>query len=143
MLRLQTVAIVLMAASAAGAAEPEKARRTSPAFTLGLVQRELRVGLSQAEVVETLGSPNLLTRDAQGRQAWVYDKVSSEYESTGHSFGLAGVGSGAGASVGGILGLTAGARSEKARSSQRTLTVVVRFSEAGLVETFSWRDSRF
>ncbi|HXY41056.1 MAG TPA: hypothetical protein VEQ10_15395 [Vicinamibacteria bacterium] len=143
MFRVPTVAIVLVTASVAGAGEAGKARPASSAFTLGLVQRELRAGLSQTEVVEKLGSPNLLTRDGHGREAWVYDKVSSEFESSGHHLGVAGVGSGAGASVGGILGLSAGRHAEKESSSQRTLTVVVRFSEAGLVETFSWRDSRF
>ncbi|HVO09217.1 MAG TPA: hypothetical protein VMX54_00575 [Vicinamibacteria bacterium] len=143
MFRVQTVAIVLVTASLAGAGEAGKARSAPSAFTLGLVQRELQAGLSQAEVVERLGSPNLLTRDAHGREAWVYDKVASEFESSGRHLGVAGMGTGAGASVGGILGVAAERHSEKARVTQRTLTVVVRFNEAGLVEKFSWRDSRF
>jgi outer membrane protein assembly factor BamE (lipoprotein component of BamABCDE complex) len=140
------VAVVLLAAGAvaAGAEDREKAATgTSSAFTLGLVQKELRTGLSQAEVVERLGSPNILTRDAGGREAWVYDRVSSDVELSGTSLGLGGLGSAAGSSVAGLLGLTAGRRSERARSSQRTLTVVVRFSAEGAVESFSWHHSRF
>jgi hypothetical protein len=146
MIRTVGVAVVLLAAGAvaAGAEDREKAATgASWAFTLGLVQKELRTGLSQAEVVERLGSPNILTRDAGGLEAWVYDRVSSDVEVSGGSVGLGGVGSAAGSSVAGILGITAGKRSERARSSQRTLTVVVRFSAAGTVESFSWHHSRF
>jgi hypothetical protein len=50
---------------------------------------------------------------------------------------------GAGGAVLGLFGINASKRSDKARSSQRTLTVVVRFSAAGAVETFTWHDSRF
>jgi hypothetical protein len=135
---------VLAAAVPAAAAEQDRAGANCPReFTLGLVQKELRRGLSQTDVAERLGSPNIVTRASDGSEAWVYDKVSSEVEASGSSIGLGGLGSGTGASFGGILGITAGRRSEKARSSQRTLTVVVRFSTAGTVESFSWHDSRF
>ena len=124
------------------AAEREKAEAPR-AFTLGLVQKALRPGLSQAEVAERLGSPSIVTRETDGREAWVYDKVSSERESSRESLGVGGAASGAGGSFWGLLGLTAGKRSEKAKSSQRTLTVVIRFSAAGAVERFTWHDSRF
>lgn len=112
-------------------------------FTLGLVQRELRQGLSQADVAERLGSPNIVTREAAGRETWVYDKVASEVEVSGSHVGLGGLGSAAGSTVGGILGVSVGKRSEKMRSTQKTLTVVVRFTDAGTVESFSWHNSRF
>ena len=146
MFRTAVVALVAVALGVVSseAGEREKAQAApGAAFTLGVVQKALRPGLSQADVVERLGSPNIVTRETDGREAWVYDKVSSEVEASGSSIGLGGLGSGAGASFGGILGITAGKRSEKARSSQRTLTVVVRFSTAGAVESFSWHDSRF
>jgi hypothetical protein len=146
MVRATGVAVVLLAAgvAAAGAEDRGKVPGSSPsAFTLGLVQRELRAGLSQADVAERLGSPNILTRDAGGREAWVYDRVSSDVLLSSTSAGLGGLGSAAGSSVAGLLGLTAGRRSERARSSQRTLTVVVRFSAEGAVESFSWHHSRF
>jgi len=99
--------------------------------------------MSQVDVAERLGSPNIVTRDAGGREAWVYDKVSSEVEASTSGIGLGGLGSGSGDHVGGVLGIAAGKRSGRVRSSQRTLTVVVRFSAAGAVETFSWHSSRF
>ena len=144
----RSVVVVLVATlsgvATTGAGEREKARTDPPAaFTLGVVQRALRPGLSQADVAERLGSPSIVTRDADGREAWVYDKVSSEVETSSGSVGLGGVGSGAGGSFWGLLGIGAGKRSEKAKSSRKTLTVVIRFSAAGAVETFTWHDSRF
>jgi hypothetical protein len=112
-------------------------------FTLGVVQKELRTGLSQADVAERLGSPNIVTREPDGREAWVYDKVSSEVEASSGSVGVGGVGAGAGGSLAGVLGLAAGKRSGKVKSSQKTLTVVIRFSAAGTVEGFTWHASRF
>lgn len=128
----------------AAAGEREKAKAgPGAAFTLGVVQKALRPGLSQADVAERLGSPNIVARETDGREAWVYDKVSSEIETSRESVGIGGLGSGAGGTVWGALGIGAGKRSEKAKSSQRTLTVVIRFSAAGVVETFTWHDSRF
>jgi hypothetical protein len=148
MIRTVVVALVAGAVGAApvgaSAGEGTKAKEAPPsAFTLGLVQKGLRPGLTQADVAERLGAPNILTRDAEGHEAWVYDKVSSEVEASSGGVGVGGLGSGVGSSLWGLLGVGAGKRSDKARSSQRTLTVVVRFSAAGTVETFTWHNSRF
>jgi len=125
-----------------GASDRQQGLAERP-FTLGVVQKGLRPGLSQADVAERLGSPNIVTRDAEGREAWVYDKVSSALEASRRGIGVGGVGSGTAGSFWGLLGIGGGASSEKTRSSQRTLTVVVRFTAEGAVETFSWHLSRF
>jgi hypothetical protein len=140
---LAAVAVGLVPAAAEAGNRAKAKEAPSSAFTLGAVQKELRPGRSQAEVAERLGAPNILTRDADGREAWVYDKVSSEIEASSGSVGVGGLGSGTGNTLFGLLGVGAGRRTERARSSQRTLTVVVRFSSAGTVESFSWHDSRF
>jgi outer membrane protein assembly factor BamE (lipoprotein component of BamABCDE complex) len=142
--RAAAAALFAMALGAVPAVASDREKAEAPrAFTLGLVQKALRPGLSQADVAERLGSPNIVARETDGREAWVYDKVSSERETSGQNVGVGGAGSGAGGSVWGVLGVRAGKRSEKSRSSQRTLTVVIRFSAAGAVESFSWHDSRF
>lgn len=146
MVRSVGVAIVLAVLAGAPAAEPaERAGKPGAAgeFTLGLVQRNLKAGLSQADLAERLGSPNIVARDAAGRETWIYDKVSTEVETTGSHLGVGGIGSAAGGSMGGLLGLAAGRHSEKARSSQKTLTVVVRFAADGTVESFTFHQSRF
>jgi outer membrane protein assembly factor BamE (lipoprotein component of BamABCDE complex) len=138
------MALLLVAAAApAGAAEKGQAPAGEREFTLGLVQKELKVGMSQTEVVTTLGSPNMVTRSGQGREAWVYDRVASEarIRSTGVGGGAGGIGA-PGASL--ILGFLGGhVRDDKSVTTQKTLTVVVRFSADGAVESFSFHASRF
>lgn len=134
--------LVLAAARAAGG---EKGPSAAPEreFTLGLVQKELRVGMSQTEVASALGSPNLVTRSGPGREAWVYDRVASEARV--RSSGVGGGASGAGtAGTALILGLFGGhVRNDETRTMQKTLTVVIRFDAEGTVESFSFHASRF
>ena len=47
-------------------------------MTVGTVQKEIKKGMSGAEVAEVLGSPNIVTTDAEGREVWIYDKVSTD-----------------------------------------------------------------
>jgi hypothetical protein len=146
MWRTSGVALLGLAALATTAvvARADEAKAEAPsAFTLGAVQKELRPGLSQAEVVERLGSPNILTRDRDGREAWVYDRVMTEVETSKSGASVGGGGTGASGSVAGLIGIRAGKSRETLRSSQRTLTVVVRFGSAGTVESVSWHASRF
>ena len=46
---------------------------SATALTVGKVQREIRVGMTNAEVAEVLGSPNIVSSDDQRREVWVYD----------------------------------------------------------------------
>jgi outer membrane protein assembly factor BamE (lipoprotein component of BamABCDE complex) len=100
-------------------------------MTLGIVQKEIRTGLTQAEVVERLGSPNIVTRDAAGKETWVYDKVATEASYSNSS------------AYGTILILGGGRAAGAASSTQRTLTVVIKFDEAQRVESFSYHASSF
>jgi outer membrane protein assembly factor BamE (lipoprotein component of BamABCDE complex) len=123
-------------------------RRPVPApeereFTVGLVQKEVRVGMSQTDLVAALGSPNVVTRDGKGTEAWVYDRIASEARYASKGFGVGGGGSYAGESTLLLGWLSAHKRSEKATLTQRTLTVVVRFDGEGKVESFSFHASRF
>ena len=43
-------------------------------MTVGKVQKEIRVGMSGAEVAEVLGSPNIVSTDEERREVWIYDK---------------------------------------------------------------------
>ena len=40
-------------------------------MTVGLVQREIRVGMSGSAVATVLGSPNIVTRESSGGEAWI------------------------------------------------------------------------
>ncbi|MHC4388971.1 MAG: hypothetical protein ACYSX1_10225 [Planctomycetota bacterium] len=48
--------------------------------TVGTVQREIRVGMSSADVIEALGSPNVVTTDEQRREVWGYDKIATDIQ---------------------------------------------------------------
>jgi hypothetical protein len=51
-------------------------------ITVGKVQRQIKVGMSSAEVIEALGSPNVVTTDEQRREVWVYDKIATDVVSS-------------------------------------------------------------
>ncbi|MCK8788177.1 outer membrane protein assembly factor BamE [Roseomonas sp. NAR14] len=100
-------------------------------LTVGTVQREIRVGMTSADVVGVLGSPNMVTTDDRRRENWVYDRVSSETVYSSSTGGATALFIGGAASAG------------AARRSQRTLTIIIRFDEASRVRDFSYRSSSF
>ena len=116
-------------------------------MTLGLVQRNIKVGTSQTDVAEILGSPNIVTQDADGLETWIYDKVSSitAYGSSGFGVGLGGFGGGYGS--GGLGGGLANVGYNKNgginQSVQKTLTVVLKFDNNHNVSSFTYHMSAF
>jgi outer membrane protein assembly factor BamE (lipoprotein component of BamABCDE complex) len=116
-------------------------------MTLGIVQKEIRVGMSQADVAIALGSPNIVTRDSSGKETWIYDKIATEAsysKSSGNVKGAAGAGGIPGSTL--LLGIIGGGASRDsgaASTTQKTLTVVIKFDENALVETFSYHMSKF
>lgn len=97
-------------------------------LTVGTVQREISMGMPSAQVIEALGSPNVVTTDEERREVWVYDKIAQDvvYSESGA----------------GLKFLTPG-RAGAASSSQRTLTVVIKFDKEGKVRDFAYHTSRF
>ena len=116
-------------------------------LTVGTVQREIHHGMSGAEVAGVLGSPNIMTRDEHGREVWIYDRVSTDtvYSSSEggiSSLILGGVGGGSGL-IGG-LGGAGGQQSAGAKStSQRTLTIIIKFDDTGKVSSFAYHATQF
>ena len=96
-------------------------------MTVAKAQREIKIGMSSAEVVEVLGSPNMVTTDDKRRETWVYDRVSSNVSQ----------------SSSGVWLLVAGASNAKQSSTQRTLTIIVKFDENSKVRDFAYRTSAF
>ena len=111
--------------------------------TVGVVQKEIRVGMSGAEVIGVLGSPNIVSTDAERREVWVYDKIATEYvySSDGGGVGafILGFDSNVLSGVNGAYNRGAGALSR----SQRTLTIIVKFDPQSLVRDFAYHSSRF
>jgi outer membrane protein assembly factor BamE (lipoprotein component of BamABCDE complex) len=139
-------AVALLGCSTA--TEHRQAVRADEAGRLnaGKVQREIRLGMTSAEVAEALGSPNVVASDESRREVWVYDRIATEHAYSTSSGGvtaliLAGF-TGSVAGGGGVLPNffnSAGASS----TSQRTLTVIVKFTEEHRVRDFAYRQSSF
>jgi len=130
--------VLLAGCASMHAADVQKARETDK-LTIGTVQREIHVGMSGAQVAEVLGSPNIVTTDDKGREVWVYDRISTETvysSSTALILGILTGGSGGG---GGLAGQSAGAKS----TTQKSLTVIVKFDEQKKVRDFAYRSSSF
>jgi outer membrane protein assembly factor BamE (lipoprotein component of BamABCDE complex) len=100
-------------------------------MTLGIVQKEIHAGMAQDEVATALGSPNIVTRDAEGEETWIYDKIATEA-----SYSQS-------AAYGTILILGASQAAGAASTTQKTLTVVIKFTPDQKVDTFSYHSSRF
>ena len=104
-------------------------------FTLGKVQSQLSEGMSSSQVVNLLGSPNLVTSTQGGGEAWTYDKVSQESESSSMS------GAGAGSS-GNFFGIFGGGRSKNSTSS-KNLTLIVKFNVDGVVSSYKYQSIKY
>lgn len=112
---------------------------TTDRLTVGVVQKEVRIGMSGADVATVLGSPNVVSTDAERREVWIYDKIATDRVYSNSTAGVLGFifgGDGGGAGVGIV---NAGADS----ASQRTLTVIIKFDDEGLVRDFAYHTSRF
>ena len=116
-------------------------------ISVGKVQREIRVGMSSAQVVEVLGSPNMVTTDEKRREVWVYDKIATDHAYSTSSGGisaliLGGVAGGTGVAGGGI-GSGFSQSSGASSTSQRTLTIIIKFDEKNKIRDFAYRQSSF
>jgi len=123
------IAVVLLS----GCASASQLRRdvqddTGDRLTVGTVQREIRIGMSSTDVIEILGSPNVVTTDEERRESWVYDKIATDvvYAESGA----------------GLRFLTPG-QAGAASKSQRTLTVIIKFDQDSKVRDFAYHTSRF
>lgn len=100
-------------------------------LTLGVVQRDIKIGSTQDEVATALGSPNIVTKDSDGKDTWIYDKVSSisSYDEKGLYANI----------------ILAGYNKNKGsvQNVQKTLTVVIKFDKNNRVESFTYHMSKF
>lgn len=100
-------------------------------LTVGIVQKEIKVGMSGADVATVLGSPNIVSTDSERREVWIYDKVSRTSVSSSSKNGI-------------TLILLGGSMSTSSTlTSQKTLTIVIKFDKDGKVRDFAYRQSSF
>ncbi len=116
-------------------------------MTVGIVKKEIRVGMSQADVAASLGSPNIVSKDSDSKEVWIYDKIATEASYSREAGGVSGAGGAAGTTgttlllgfISGGYGKSSGVMS----TTQKTLTVIIRFDKSEKVESFSYHASKF
>ena len=96
-------------------------------LTLGAVQSKIYKGQSQSEVMDVLGSPNIVTKDTQGREVWTYDRISSDKNSES----------------GGFWFLFFGKSNASSSSSSKSLTVIITFDDKKNVLDFTYQSLKY
>jgi len=97
-------------------------------LTIGVVQKDIKKGMTGGQVAEILGSPNIVSTDENGNEVWVYDKFHTESiasGSNGITVGLSNIGAGV------------------ARRSQSTITIVIKYDEQEKVRDIAYHKSSF
>ena len=137
------IAALLLAGCATVADHRQQVRDSgAQKLTLGVAQKHIKVGMSEADVATALGSPNMVTKDRDGVETWIYDRVSTDYAYSTSSGGVAGLVLGFGGSAaGGGIG-SAQQASGATSSTQRTLTIIIKFAD-GAVKSFTYNSTEF
>jgi outer membrane protein assembly factor BamE (lipoprotein component of BamABCDE complex) len=100
-------------------------------LTVGTVQGEIKIGMPASDVVAILGSPNIVTTDEKRREVWVYDKVSSNRVDTANSIG------------GSIIIFGGSSAQSESTSTQKTLTIIIKYDEQKMVRDFAYNFTQF
>lgn len=87
--------------------------------------------MNSVEVIEALGSPNIVQTDDDRNEVWVYDKISTQVNRSSSKAGVW------------FLLLAANSSQSNSSSSQRTLTIIIKFDKNNKVKDFSYHTSRF
>lgn len=135
--------VIITACASAGDHRRAVQDDTGDRLTVGKVQKEIRVGMSGAEVAEVLGSPNIVSTDEERREVWIYDKVATDYVQSSSSGGVSALILGIGSAVGGLGGGSYSSSAGAASRSQRTLTIIIKYDKEGKVRDFAYHTSKF
>lgn len=136
-LLLATLALIIMAPMVMAekielsAKKADLAQNQPTQFTLGLVQSTVKEGMSQSEVIGFLGAPNIVTRDSDGKDSWVYDKIYTESSSLNHDGGA------------GIILVGWNRKSTRQSQVQKTITVILKFDKKQKLESYTYHNSQF
>jgi outer membrane protein assembly factor BamE (lipoprotein component of BamABCDE complex) len=128
---LVTLLAVLSLVGCVSASDHANQVQSNGNLSVGVVQKQIKVGMSGAEVLQALGSPNMVSTDEQRREVWVYDKVATDTVQS--------------SSTGWVFAVLAGGQTSSGASSrsQRTLTIIIKFDEQNLVRDFAYHSSKF
>jgi hypothetical protein len=91
-------------------------------LTAGVVEREIRVGMSGGEVIKALGEPNIVTRDENGLKVWTYERYARNVETRSDGY---------------FVIFLYGSK-ESAKGSTRSFTVIIKLDETEKVREFAY-----
>jgi outer membrane protein assembly factor BamE (lipoprotein component of BamABCDE complex) len=103
-------------------------------LTVAKAQNDLKTGMSSAEVIEIMGSPNIISTNNEGNEVWVYDKISTQKAQQNSNLGVGLIPS---------LIISGGSSNSSSASTQRTLTVIVKFDSNKKVKDIAYHTSSF
>ena len=104
----------------------EEAPKTS--LTTGQVQMTLKKGITtKTQVLETFGSPNITTRDGNGREVWTYQRQAEMATSTN----------------GYLTVIFAGGSTSGFERSSRSITLIIKFDENDVVSDYNSMTTNF
>lgn len=123
-------------------------------LTVGIVQKCIHNGMHQDEVAIALGSPNIVTQDSNGKETWIYDKMSASVTDRDKTESFIENDMGTRYFWHGVLTfITLGLIHKDVKpelkdvsqivSSQSTLTIVIKFDKNNCVESYSYHSSKF
>ena len=114
-------------------------------LTLGIVQSKIKKGMNQTEVLEVLGSPNIVTKNSNGNEVWTYDRIGSSQSSSNEAsatYGQAQMNRGFWAFLFG--GTTNSAQSNSDNSTEsKSLTVIINFDSDQNVSDFTYQSLKY
>jgi outer membrane protein assembly factor BamE (lipoprotein component of BamABCDE complex) len=100
-------------------------------LTVGTVQGSIKVGMPASDVAAILGSPNIVTTDEKRREVWIYDKISSNRVDTANS------------AFGTLIILGGSTSQEQSSTTQKTLTIIIKYDEEKKVRDFAYNFTQF
>ncbi len=125
------IVLFLSGCSTASSHRKEVQSDAGDRVTVGKVQREIRIGMPSSQVIEVLGSPNIVSTDENRLEVWVYDKIATDVSYSSSNGGVW------------LIFAGAGGTSGAASTSQRTLTIVIKFDADKKVRDFAYHSSSF
>lgn len=131
----RTVVFAACAAIGLGACAPMPTKPVTTRnseLTHGNVQMNLKVGeTTQTQVLETFGAPNITSIDGSGQEVWTYQRAATVTQSESSS---------------GFWTILLAGQSRDAsgfEQTQRTMTLIIKFSEKKVVSDFRSRSTEF
>ena len=128
---MKNILILMLVVFISACSHPVSVGPNATNLTVGKVQGEIKEGMPASSVATILGSPNIVTTDENRREVWIYDKVSSNSVNTSNS------------GFGSIIILGASTSQSEISTSQKTLTIIIKFDKDKKVRDFAYNYTQF